>query len=64
MRSLWTAISIVLLLNALALGGFALWLHADGRLSRERVSQVVEMFSMTVADEAQVKEQEQLKKQR
>jgi len=64
MRSLWTAISIVLLINAMALAGFGVWLHADGRLSRERIEHVVELFSMTTAEEVAAKEKDDLKKQR
>lgn len=64
MRSLWTAISVVLLINVLALVGFGIWLYADGRLDEDRIERVVDMFSMKVADEVLAKEQEDLKKQR
>ena len=64
MRAFWTAISVVLLINVLALVGFGIWLYADGRVNEERVERVVNMFSMKVADEALAKEQEDAKKQR
>lgn len=54
----------VLLINALALIGFGVWLYADGRLDRDRVDQVVNLFSMKVADEAAAKQVEEAKKQR
>jgi hypothetical protein len=64
MRSLWTVLSIVLVINLFAAAGFLGWLYADGRLNRERANQVVELFSVKVADEAVAKEQEAIKKKR
>ncbi len=52
MRSLWIAVSTLALANLMALGAFALWLNASGRLSRERIEKVREVFGMTVAAEA------------
>lgn len=51
MRSLWIAVSTLALANLMALGVFALWLNASGRLSRERVEKVREVFGVTVAEE-------------
>jgi len=64
MRSFWTVISVVLLINVLALAGFGVWLYADGRIDEDRLERVVDMFSMKVADEAAVKEQDDIKKNR
>ena len=64
MRSLWTALVFVLIVNFLALVGFVGWLVADGRLDRARMDQVVSLFSMKVADEAAAKQLEETKKQR
>lgn len=51
MRSLWIAVSTLALANLMALGAFALWLNASGRLSRERIEKVREVFGSTVAEE-------------
>ncbi len=51
MRPAATAILILLLLHVLAGAGFVGWLAATDRLSRERVQRVIEMFSMTLAEE-------------
>jgi len=48
MRSFWTVISVVLLINVLALAGFGVWLYADGRIDEDRLERVVDMFSMKV----------------
>ncbi|MFM9958282.1 MAG: hypothetical protein ACKVZJ_09400 [Phycisphaerales bacterium] len=51
MRSLWIAVSTLALANLMALGAFALWLNASGRLSRDRIEKVREVFGVTVAQE-------------
>ncbi len=62
MKSLWTAVALVLLINFLALAGGALWLHSSGRLSQERFAQLVAMFSPTVAEAEKTKTDEEKKK--
>lgn len=57
MRTLTTAILVLLLVNLLALGGAAGWLHSTGRLSRERVSRAVELFRPTLTEEARLAEE-------
>ncbi|KAA0216642.1 MAG: hypothetical protein DYG94_08990 [Leptolyngbya sp. PLA3] len=51
MKRIWTVLSVLALANVVALGGFAGWLAQTGRLSIERLRQVREMFSETVAME-------------
>lgn len=55
MRAVWTVISVVLLINTLALAGLVGWLHRTGRLDRQRVHRVRDMFSMTIEEEKQQK---------
>lgn len=52
MRTLFTALILVLVVNALALGGLAGWLGATGRLSKDRVRAVAAVFSNTLEQEA------------
>lgn len=51
MRTLFTAIILVLLVNALALGGLFGWLGATGRLDKERVREAVAVFSNTIREQ-------------
>lgn len=53
MRTLFTAIILVLVINVLALGAMAGWLGATGRLSKERLRDAVGVFSDTIEQEAQ-----------
>lgn len=57
MRSLLSAFLILLLLHVMAAIGFVGWLSASDRLNRERVEQVVSMFTPTVAEEAKRREE-------
>lgn len=60
MRTLFTALILVLLVNALALGGLLGWLGATDRLSKERVERVAALFSNTLEEQAALdKEAEQ-----
>ena len=52
MRSLWIAVSTLALANLLALGGFAMWLNSTGRLNKDRVEKVRQIFQPTVAQDA------------
>jgi len=51
MRTIFTAVTLVILVNLLALAGFAGWLASSGRLSKARVHEVVDVFRPTVAEE-------------
>lgn len=52
MRTLFTAIILVLIINVLALGAMAGWLGASGRLSKERLRDAVAVFNQTIEEEA------------
>lgn len=54
MRTILTAIILVLVINVLALGALAGWLGASGRLSKDRVRGAVELFSHTIEEEARL----------
>jgi flagellar motility protein MotE (MotC chaperone) len=64
MKLLWHVFVGFVLINLLLAAGFVGWLYADGRINKERVDRVVEMFSLTVdqeqalAAEAQLAEEE------
>lgn len=51
MKSLWTIIAVVALLNVLAIGALLGWLQSSGRLSRERALAVKQVFTTTVEQE-------------
>ncbi len=51
MKQVGLAILVVLILNLLVLGGFIAWLGGSGRLSRERLQKVVEVFTPTIEQE-------------
>ena len=57
MRSVWTSLSIVLLVHALLLASFTGWLYSSDRLDRDRVRQVVALFKPTIEQEEQQAEQ-------
>jgi len=48
MRSLFTAVSLIVILHVLMAAGFVAWLDYSGRLNRERIDAVVEMFTPTI----------------
>lgn len=54
MRTLWTAITIVVLINVLLLGGVLLWLKSTGRIDAERVRRVGNIFSVPIEQEQQL----------
>ncbi len=64
MKSLWTAVAVVLLVNFLALGGGAVWLYSSGRLNQDRVSRLAELFTHTIAEEEKAKQDEEEKKKK
>lgn len=51
MKKIWTAIVVLGLANVFAIGGFTGWLAQSGRLNLDRVRQIREMLSETVAQE-------------
>lgn len=51
MKSLWTIIAVMALINVLAVGALVGWLHTSGRLNRERVQAVRKVFTTTVSEE-------------
>ncbi len=53
MRALWTVISVVLLINVFALVGVGGWLYRTGRIDRQRIDRVRDMFSITIEEEKQ-----------
>lgn len=57
MRTLITAITLVLVINILALGALAGWLGTTGRLNKERVRNAVAVFNHTIEEEAMLAEE-------
>lgn len=51
MRTLFTAIILVLVVNALALGGLAGWLGATDRLSKDRIREAAGVFNNTLSEQ-------------
>lgn len=51
MRAIWTVISVFCLANVLALSGFVGWLRATDRLNVDRLREVREAFTETIAAE-------------
>jgi len=51
MKSLWYGIVFLLVLHALAAIGLVAWLGASGRINRERVDKVTEVFALTLKQE-------------
>lgn len=64
MKLLWHVFVGFVLINLFLAAGFVGWLYADGRINKERVDRVVEMFSLTVDQEqALAAEAQQTKEQ-
>lgn len=57
MRTLITAITLVLVINLLGVGALAGWLGTTGRLSKDRVRNAVAVFNQTIEEEAQLAEE-------
>ena len=63
MRTLWTALSVLAVANALALAGFIGWLKATDRLDSARVAQVRTVFTKTLTQEKSEEEEAKAKAQ-
>jgi Skp family chaperone for outer membrane proteins len=50
LKSIWLALSLLAILNLLALAGFVAWLHSSGRLNAERIEQTRALFTPTLAE--------------
>ena len=50
MKTIWSIVSFLAVVNLLALTTFAVWLWHSDRLDGERVQQVRELFSMTIPE--------------
>ena len=59
MRSLWHALEVLLLINALLVAGFLMWMWRSDRLNAERVQGIVDNLSVTVAQEKAAEEAKQ-----
>lgn len=64
MKLLWHVFVGIILINLLGAAGLVGWLYADGRINKERVDRVVEMFSMTVDEEAILDAQAKLEEEK
>jgi len=51
-RAVWNVFVIVLLLHLIAVLGFGAWLYTSGRMDKQRLAAVYEMFKPTVAEQA------------
>ena len=51
MKRIWAIISILAVANLLALGGFIGWLKSSGRLDKDRMVRLKELFGPTIAQE-------------
>jgi len=54
MRTLFTAFTLVLVINTLALGALAGWLGTTGRLNKDRLRDAVAVFNHTIDEEAKL----------
>jgi len=51
MKSIWSILAVVAVLNIVAIGSLLGWLHSSGRLSRERALAIKQVFTKTVEQE-------------
>lgn len=59
MKAVWHVFLIMLFLHLAAAVGFVGWLYSSGRLSKDRLHTVVEMFKPTIEQEQALLEQQQ-----
>lgn len=52
MKLLWHVFVGIVLINLFAAAGFVGWMYANGRINKERIDRVHEMFSLTIDQEA------------
>ncbi len=57
MKTLWTALSFLAVVNLLALAMFTGWLYQSGRLNEARLEQVRELFRLPVDEAARLAEE-------
>ncbi|MFW5681455.1 MAG: hypothetical protein ACOC1G_00475 [Phycisphaeraceae bacterium] len=50
MRTIFTVVSLIVILHVLAAVGFIAWLEYSGRLNQERIDAVIELFEPTIAE--------------
>ncbi|MFW6336495.1 MAG: hypothetical protein ACOC3G_05145 [Phycisphaeraceae bacterium] len=50
MRTIFTVVSLIVILHVLAAVGFIAWLECSGRLNQERIDAVIELFEPTIAE--------------
>jgi len=53
MKKLWTLVSVIAILNLLAVLGFAGWVYTSGRVDQARIQEVQSLFGETVAERDQ-----------
>lgn len=51
MKSIWTILAVVAVMNIAAISALMGWLHSSGRLSRERALAIKQVFTKTVEQE-------------
>ena len=51
MKTIWTTLCILLLINALLLGAGVAWLVNTGRINQDRIDQIRDMLTLTIAEE-------------
>lgn len=59
MKSLWNILSAFVMVNLLAVAALLVWLATSGRLSQQRVDQVIDTFRPTIAQAQAAAEQAQ-----
>ena len=57
MKTIFTIVSLIVILHVLAAAGFVAWLEDSGRLNRERLEAVVDVFEPTIAEAEKQREQ-------
>lgn len=61
MKRVWTVISILALANLLALGGLVGWLKSSGRLDKDRMVRLKELFGPTIVEEKKQRDESEAK---
>jgi len=61
LKRVWTVISILALANLLALGGLVGWLKSSGRLDKDRMVRLKELFGPTIVEEKKQRDESEAK---